>query len=201
MVIEHMFNIGLTIYAVVLKYIQRLLGYYKVSNISFRFNSEKATEVILYLTSKLPIHNVYGICKMLYLADKASLGKYGRFLFGDSYVAMWEGGTPSNAYNLLKRLRENPTSDLKVEGNNVIALRPADLDYLSKSDIECLDQTIEKYGDPSSWNNRKKACHDDAWQKAWDKRGIHRSNAIPIESIAEMFEESDDLIDYLMNSG
>jgi len=191
----------LTIIHKVLQYIQRLLGYNQVSNISFKFNQEKATEVILYLVSKLPVHNVYGICKMLYLADKASLEKYGRFLFGDSYVAMKEGGTPSNTYNLLKRLRESPASDLRVDGNNVIALRPADLDYLSKSDIECLDQTIGKYGNPTNWTDRKEACHDSAWQKAWDRKGIHRSNAIPVESIAEMFEESDDLIDYLMNSG
>ena len=172
-----------------------------MTGITFQFDRVKALEVILYLSSKLHVHNVYGICKMLYLADKASLEKYGRFLFGDSYVAMREGGTPSNSYDLLKRLRESPTSDLRVEGNDVIALRPADLDYLSKSDIECLDQTIGKYGNSTNWTDRKAACHDSAWQKAWDRKGIHRSNAIPVESIAEMFEESDDLIDYLTNSG
>lgn len=172
-----------------------------MTNITFKFNPQKATEAILYLIPNLPVPNVYGICKMLYLTDKTSLAQYGRFLFGDSYVAMREGGTPSGAYDLLKRLRKSPTSDLRVDDNEVIASRPANLDYLSKSDIQCLDDTIKKYGNPANWTDRKEACHDEAWQKAWDKRGISKSNAMPVESIAETLKESDDLIDYLMNSG
>lgn len=172
-----------------------------MANITFQFNRTKAIEAILYLVPRVSVPNVYGICKILYLADKVSLEKYGRFLFGDSYVAMAEGGTPSNVYNLLNRLRQRPTSELKVEGNRVIASRQTELDYLSKSDIACLDQTIDKYGKSANWSDRKRACHDAAWQKAWDNKGIRRSTPIPVESMAEMFEDSDDLVDYLLNSG
>lgn len=191
----------LTIIYKVLQLIQRTIKGKKMPHVTFNFNQAKATEVILYLALKAPVPNVYGICKMLYLADKASLEKYGRFLFGDSYVAMREGSTPSNAYNVLRRIEQCPTSDLKRDGNRVIALRNPDLDYLSQSDIECLDQTIAKYGKPANWSERKRACHDDAWQGAWDKRGMRGSNPIPIESIAETLEKSDVLIDYLLNSG
>lgn len=172
-----------------------------MAKIKFQFNKIKAIETILYLAQKLSVPNIYGICKTLYLADKISLENYGRFLFGESYVAMSEGATPSNVYDLLKRIRQEPTNELKMEDNNVIALRQAELDHLSKSDIECLDQTIAKYGKPANWDDRKKACHDVAWQKAWGKKEGKRSVKIPIESIAGMFTDSDDLIDYLSNSG
>lgn len=167
----------------------------------FSFNSSKAIEVILYLAEKLQVPNIYGICKIVYLADKASLEKYGRFIFGESYVAMEEGGTPSNVYDLLKSIREESSNELKIEKNHVIALRPPKLDYLSQSDIECLDQTMNKYGKSANWNGRKIACHDQAWREAWENRGNNKSAPIPIDSIAKTLADSDDLIDYLSNSG
>ena len=171
-----------------------------MSNIAFTFNHKKAIEVILYLAQNITVHNVYGICKLLYLADKISLENYGRFIFGESYVAMKEGSTPSNTYDLMKSIRKQPTDDLKIEDNNVIPLRQADLDYLSKSDLECLDLVIDKYSKPKDWTGRKNACHDSAWQKAWDAKGSAKSYPITIESIAEILQDSDNLIDYLSNS-
>ena len=47
----------------------------------------------------------------------------------------------------------------------------------------------------------KDAAHDNAGEKAWAKKGTKKSSHIPIESIARMFQDSDDLVDYLSNSG
>lgn len=134
---------------------------------------------------------------MLYLADKTSLEKYGRFIFGESYSAMKEGATPSKSYDLLKEIAEKDTDDLCVEGNAIVALRDANLDYLSESDIECLDQTIAIYD-----NNPRKMirdAHDDAWEKAWESKGEKRSADISVKSIAETLANSRNLIDYLTN--
>lgn len=180
---------------------QRTIKGKKMPRITFKFNQQKAIEAILYLVSKAPVPNLYGICKFLYLADKASLDKYGRFIFGDSYIAMREGSTPSNAYNLLKDLRENPTNDLKREGFYIRASRPPELEYLSRSDIECLDQTLKEFGGQDSWTKRKNACHDTAWQTAWDKKGTSKSYPISIEDVVELFEDSDELVGYLSNKG
>ena len=166
--------------------------------IIFEFNQAKAIEAILYLSNKVSDPDKYGICKLLYLADKLSLEKYGRFIFGESYVAMKEGATPSNAYNLLKRAACNPVGGLKVEANRVIPLREPALDWLSESDIECLDQIISKYGNQSL--RRRRDAHDGAWQKSWNKRGSKRSVRMPVESIAKLFPDSADLIGYLSNS-
>ncbi len=192
--------LNLTIYRRMIKFISRLVGWEnKVGSIKFRFDPSKATEALLYLVHRLPVHNVYRVCKLLYLADKVSLEKYGRFLFGETHVAMEGGGTPSNVYALLTKLRVTPTNDLSVDGNTVNAFRDANLDYLSESDIECLDLIISKYA--NNWRGMMDDSHGIAWKKVWDNRGTKGSKPIQVESIAEMCANSSDLIDYLENSG
>lgn len=171
-----------------------------MANMTFQFNQTKAIEAILYLALKVSDSDIYGICKLLYLVDKTSLEKYGRFVFGESYYAMKEGPIPSNVYDLLKQVAKAPVYGIKVEGNQVIPLRNPDLDCLSESDIECLDQIISVYGKVPNWL-RSKDAHDDAWRESWRKRGRKRSAKIPIESIVELLTDSVDLADYLSNHG
>ncbi len=165
------------------------------SKIAFEFDESKAIETILYLANRISDPCRYNMCKMLYLTDKACLEKYGRFIFGESYSAMKEGAIPSKSYDLLKQIAEEPTEELIVESNTIIPLRDADLDYLSESDIECLDQTIAIY-DKNPRKMRRDA-HDDAWEKAWDNRGGKRSADISVRSIVKILANSKDLIDYL----
>lgn len=170
-----------------------------MAGITFQFNRAKAVESILYLSHRITDSDVYGICKLLYLADKTSLEKYGRFIFGESYCAMQEGATPSNAYDLLKEATATPLSELEVKGNQVIAKRDANLHNFSESDVECFEQIISIWGRAPNWN-RRDAAHDEAWRKAWEKRGNKGSVKIPVESIAELFDDSEELISYLSNS-
>lgn len=171
-----------------------------MESITFQFNKTKAIEAILYLAPRVSDSDVYGICKLLYLADKTSLEKYGRFIFGESYVAMREGATPSKAYNLLKQAVRTPLKGIKVEGNQVVPLRESDIEYLSESDVECLDKIINVYGQVPNWR-RSEDAHDDAWKRSWARRGDKESVRIPIESIVELLADSDDLTDYLSNRG
>lgn len=190
---------GLTIYRYMLEFTQRVIRGESMANITFQFDRTKAIEAILYLAPKISESDIYGICKLLYLADKTSLEKYGRFIFGESYVAMKEGATPSNAYDLLKKAARKHGNEIGIEGNNVIPLRNPNLDYLSESDIECLNQIISVYGVLPNWARAKEA-HDEAWKKAWDNKGAKRSARIPVESIAELLADSEDLIKHLSNS-
>lgn len=169
------------------------------AKITFEFNELKAIETILYLANRISGSYKYNICKMLYLADKACLEKHGRFIFGESYSAMKEGATPSKAYDLLKRIATEPINELSVKGNDVVPSRDADLDYLSESDIECLDQTIAIYD--KAYRKMRRDAHDAAWEKAWNDRGEKGSADIPVRSIAESLVDSKDLIDYLTNRG
>ncbi len=167
-----------------------------MADITFEFNKTKAIETILYFANKIYDHDIYGICKLLYLADKISLEKYGRFIFGESYCAMKGGGTPSHAYDLLKNA---DTEELRTDGVQVVALREANTDHFSKSDLECLNFIVNKYGKVSNLR-RARDAHDDAWKAAWEQRGEKRSVTIQVTSIAKQFSESEDLISYLCNS-
>lgn len=189
---------NLTICIPAIKFIQRVIRGYCMANVTFQYNQAKAIEAILYLTQKVSESDRYGICKLLYLVDKTSLEKYGRFIFGESYYAIEEGATPSNAYDLLKEAAEVVIDGLKVEGNQVIALRNPNLDYLSESDIECLDQIINVYGEVPNWR-RGEDAHDEAWKESWARRGNKQSVKIPVENIAKLLADSNDLINYLSN--
>ena len=117
-----------------------------------KFKLEKAVELLLYVTSK--ISNMHKVFKIIYFADKAHLNKYGRLLCGDRYIAMDYGPVPSNIYDIVKEVRGdsiykldgNLDQVLSVENNNnILPKRDAKLEYLSESDIECLDESIDKH--------------------------------------------------------
>lgn len=169
------------------------------TNITFQFNRQKAIETIIYLSKQISDPDIYGVCKLLYFADKTHLEKYGRFIYGETYCAMKNGATPSNTYDLLKEISEKPLKGLRLEGHMVVPSREPNLDLLSESDIECLDQVIKVWGNVPNWE-RKNAAHDEAWQKAWDSRGTKGSVPMPIENIVALFDDPDELIDYLSNA-
>jgi uncharacterized phage-associated protein len=147
------------------------IGVQKMSKISFQFDRRKAIESILYLASRISDSDIYGICKLLYLVDKTSLEKYGRFVFGETYWAMKAGSTPSKSYDLLKESAQSNIDGITRDGDHIIATRDANLDYLSESDIECLDQIISLWGRAPNWA-RGNAAHDNAWEQAWAKKGL-----------------------------
>ena len=166
--------------------------------VEFQFDKKKSIEAMLYLAERMSNPDIYGICKLLYLADKTCLEKYGCFMFGETYCALKAGATPSKSYDILKMARTKEVQGLKVEGIKVIPLRKSDVDYLSEADIECLDLIIKAYGNVPNWEKKRQA-HDEAWSEAWSKRGRSRSILMPVEGIAKYLEDSDQLIDYLCN--
>lgn len=169
-----------------------------MGEISFDFDAKKATEVILYISRRVSESTLHSITHLLYFADKTSLEKYGRLIVGDDYFAMEHGPVPSNTYNLLKAGRLTEEFGFKVEGHQVIPLRAPELDFLSASDIECLESALEMYGGAPFWKRRRDS-HDEAWEAAWESRGESNANRIPIESIVAMLEDSEELLHFLAN--
>ncbi len=166
----------------------------------FKFNRDKAIESIIYLVQNLKSpedKEVYAICKMLYFADKISLHKYGCFIFGETYCAMEQGATPSNAYDILKQSRTRATKGIKVKGNKIEVSRKANTTLLSETDMECLNEVINKYGSNGwrRWND----AHDKAYDKAWETRGDKDSVPISVFNIAKLANKSSILIDFLNN--
>jgi len=167
----------------------------------FIFKAEKSVETILYIVQNVKQPTFHRISKIMYFADKAHLEKYGRFICGDSYVAMKHGPVPSGTYDILKVTRGNGFSPLSlvnfthqaftiVEKFLVKPLRPALIVHFSDSDLECLDNAIETYGH-LSFSQLTDLSHDQAWQ------AVDENDCINIEQIVATLTDTENLLDYL----
>lgn len=167
------------------------------------FDSEKAIEAILYIASKAPNPDLYHVVKILYFADREHLDAYGRLITDDKYIAMKNGPVPSGAYDLIKSVRdkrEHCPSGGNIEhasttfgvlpGYKIIAKRAVDDGLFSDSDLQCIDQAIEKYGS-LSFSEINDLSHDAVWQAA------NVNDEIPLEVIARSCTNPDILINYL----
>jgi uncharacterized phage-associated protein len=145
----------------------------------FEFDEKAALEAVLYICSKTTRPTYHSIAKLLYFADCLHLERYGRFICGDSYVAMAWGPVPSAVYDMMKERHPDyrgnvrfPSTkgSIEVHGkHSVRALREPDLDWLSDSDIKCLDEAIKRYGH-YDFGKRTKESHALPWEKTWKER-------------------------------
>ena len=164
----------------------------------FQFEPEKALESILYTASRVRNADMYLSLKTLYMADKKSLGRYGRFIAGDWYSAMKSGPVGSNAYDIVKFVRgdnnfsavPHAVDAFQMNGNSIVGLRDPDMDWLSESDVECLDLAIAEMGRYSFWRARDKS-HDEAYHAT--PRNARMSEA----AIAKTLKNGAAVIDHL----
>lgn len=173
------------------------------------WNRQKAIEAILYLANRIQEPSVLRILKVLYLADKLHLSRYGRFIVRDNYVAMEYGPVASNTYDLLK---DEGVTDFSVVGKkkDVIPCRDADVMEFSRTDVECLDEIIRDYGRAST-DRLIAIAHDQVWREISDngkrvKKDTPGPNSLPmpIERIADGLAnaaEVRDHLDYLREEG
>jgi uncharacterized phage-associated protein len=165
----------------------------------FSFDPEKSTEAILYVAQNVNEPTFHRISLIMYFADKARLEKYGRFICGDNYIAMKHGPVPSCTYDILKSVRgdglslvmETAKPALMVGAGSVVKpLRKANLDYLSLSDLKCLDKAISEYG-TLSFEELTQISHDNAWKSA------DENESIELEQIALTLANSEVVLDHL----
>ncbi|MDY4789551.1 MAG: Panacea domain-containing protein [Bacteroidales bacterium] len=136
----------------------------------------------------------------MYFSDRDHLSDYGRLITGDTYFAMTDGPVPTNMYDIFKSLRgdgffankaEEFSKYFVVENRNFIKpVRKENLDFLSESDIEKLDDSLEKYGE-MSWDEVKEKSHDYAW------RATAKDCPISLKNILLEKGDSDDYISFV----
>lgn len=178
-----------------------------------QFDAHKAVAAIGYLV-RLTRADLYSVLKMIYLADKEHLGRFGRTITGDEYAAMAKGPVPERSYELCKFIRgDRAYFDPLPDAREKLSLRPAprhdfelleepDLSQLSRSDLQCLEATARTYCDGRGWREVADASHDDAWKAAWaaaEARGIG-STHMDILAIAATLPNASDLIEHLVDS-
>lgn len=150
---------------------------------------EVSRNVVLYILNKIGPCDMHKLAKIVYFADMKHLVKYGRAILEDDYyVKMRFGPVPSGIYNNIKaNLFKSVESEsaLSIKANS-----KADLDYLSESDLECLDLSIEE-NRRLTFDQLTEKSHGKAWGSARDNGPIDLLN-IALEGGA-----SEGMIEYI----
>lgn len=133
------------------------------------FPTRKAAQVAAFFAEKAGGRiNVLRLTKMIYLADRASMGEREFPIIGDNYVSMKHGPVNSFTYSYINGEADRDTGTWrefvgKRQGYDVPLARKIngvdDLDELSRADVRILEATweefkeIEKY-DLAEWTHR-----------------------------------------------
>ena len=126
-------------------------GLCKGMALRFQFDETKAVEALAYIATRWPRVTAFSASKILFFAEKLHLNRYGRPIVADTFIAMPNGPVPSTIYDFIKGNLDQAgdpeaiTKAIEIERSqyaHIKALRPADRDALSPSDIECLDEAI-----------------------------------------------------------
>lgn len=161
------------------------------------FNKETAMEAVLYIAQNIgPRRDMHKIFKTLYFADRDHLSRYGRSITGDCYIAMSYGPVPSKIDDIFKAVRGDSffsdcADDLKryfhfVNKYVIEPNRKADMDYLSETDVECLDRAIAKCKD-KTFEELVDMSHDMAWNNTRKDREM---------SVKDILRENGDTEEY-----
>jgi uncharacterized phage-associated protein len=180
--------------------------------VQFEFNADKAVAVIAYLASRPPedltVLDKYKVGKLLFLADKYHLVRYGRPILGDEYRALEWGPVPQRALDMLhalldkskhprdpqhvSRLLKTLKIDRTLENPRFRAKAPGDLSCLSRSEIMALDRIVSIHGRKSFPELLNLTHAMPAYRKPWSARTAGAKMA-PMR-YEDFFEEDADAI-------
>lgn len=161
------------------------------------YNDQVIKEVLLYILSKTGVVDYYHLMKILYLAERQHLAKWGEKITTDDYYALPHGPVPTRIYDSLKAIKDGKGGFLadviSVDANtpNVLPLREPDMDYISKSEVEALDNAIAK-NIVKSFQELEKMTHDEYYYKA-----LENGRKMTIEDIARSGGATEDMIEFI----
>jgi len=173
--------------------------------VTFDFDFPKTLAAITYLASKeIPELTKYKLCKLLFLADKLHLVRYGRVITGDKYCAITFGPVPSATLNLLTSVIDDRlwTDEARALGAAVELDRHYehprfkatgfDATQLSQSDVMALDKVVAEYGH-MGFGELKAITHSIyAYKAAWSGRA-EGSSGVDMD-FEQFFEEDSDAV-------
>lgn len=102
--------------------------------------------------------NYMKLLKLLYLADREALIRWGRPITYDAYVSMRNGPVPSRTYDLISEGVHPDQESLwarwisEPEGYAVSLVAECDTDQLSEAEETLLDEIFEEFGHRNRWD-------------------------------------------------
>lgn len=169
------------------------------------YDSKKLTELVLFILGKTGGVDFYHAFKILYFAEMKHLAKWGSGIVPDEFCALKYGPVPTHLYDAVKELN-HPRMGLSEELSEVIQFagedapnvllpkREAQLKYLSKSEIEALEQSIEE-NKSLTFGQLMKKSHDEAWEEA--NRRANGTSVISPVTMAKVLKADDAMLEYI----
>lgn len=165
------------------------------------FHTEATINAMLYIIERNGgMADMHRIFKTLYFADMEHLSKYGRSVTGDVYIAMEYGPVPSKTDDILKAVRgdsffSDKAGDLSTYFHfhnryMVKADKPCDTDWLSDTDMECLDDAIKRC-EGKTFGQLTDMSHGQAWSNT------ARNRVISVKDILRESGESEAYAEYV----
>jgi len=160
---------------------------------------DRLKAVVLYVLNSVSEKRLgkHELFKILYFASQKHLVRYGHAIITDFY-AFQHGPVPASLCNYLNE--DNPiTASLSVDTETKYVLSPKespDMDELSDSEVECLDESI-KENNGLHFNKLTDKSHDLAWHKAWNNPVGKRGGKMDIIDIAMSANADDNTIEYI----
>lgn len=166
---------------------------------------KKLSELVLFIIDKTGGVDFYHAFKILYFAEMKHLAKWGSGIVPDEFCALKYGPVPTQLYDAVKELN-HPRMILSEELSEVIQFagedapnvllpkREANLKYLSKSEIEALEQSIEE-NESLTFGQLMRKSHDEAWEEA--NRRTNGTNVISPVSMARVLNADDAMLEYI----
>jgi hypothetical protein len=122
------------------------------------FDIRKTIAAVAFLMNQEGGHlDMFLGLKMLYLADKESLIRWGKTITGDSFVSLPKGPVLSEVYNLFKGVaperdqQEWDTCFSERVNHSIHLLKPVDVELLSEREMEVLEEARKQINNFAPW--------------------------------------------------
>lgn len=169
------------------------------------YDRKKLTELVLYILDRTGGVDFYHAFKMLYFAEMKHLAKWGSGIVPDEFRALKYGPVPTQLYNAVKELNhprmtfsEELSKIIQFAGedapNVLLPKRLANMKFLSQSEIEALDQSIEE-NKSLTFGQLMRKSHDKAWEEA--NRRANGTNVISPITMAKVLNADEAIIEYI----
>ena len=169
------------------------------------YDRKKLIELVLYILDRTGGIDLYHTFKILYFAEMKHLAKWGRGIVPDDFCALKFGPVPTMLYDAVKDLN-HPQMTLSAELSEVVHLagedapnillskRRPNMMYLSDSEIEVLNQSIDE-NKSLTFDQLMQKSHDDAWAEA--NRLETGIKVISPVSMAKVLNADDAMLEYI----
>jgi len=144
-----------------------------MNKLRFNFNYKKSTQALNFFAKKQGGQvNKMKALKLIFLADRYHLRKYGRLITNDIYVAMKHGPVPSTTKDIAEFndyldeiQREYSSQYLKPDNLDIASKKKIDVEVFSESDLEALNFAWENFGNYDQFQLRDITHSYPEWNK------------------------------------